>query len=135
MSIPYFNLHSNMVLLILFAKIALQKFLKLFTFQYGSINTYISVTHPRMQMDLHSNMVLLIHFFPESLILCSSKFTFQYGSINTVWCSFRINNNSLFTFQYGSINTLFKCTPDYGGINLHSNMVLLIPILPALRQI
>ena len=58
-------------------------------------------------------------------------FTFQYVSINTLDPSSTDNIQRVFTFQYVSINTRKRLgNLKNRGVDLHSNMFLLIPHRP-----
>ena len=79
--------------------------MEVFTFQYVSINTRISIKGHGAVIHLHSNMFLLIPIRPDA----------------------QSHTTSLFTFQYVSINTALVILSFCEVIYLHSNMFLLIP--------
>ena len=121
---------------------------KIFTFQYVSINTSVSLSGSCQIQTLHSNMFLLIHQSLLQTAAQQSYFTFQYVSINTGQERWKRSPSKTFTFQYVSINTdvdfqngevIVFFTFQYVSINttrfhrrnsfrnpLHSNMFLLI---------
>ena len=75
-----------------------------FTFQYVSINTWPGANQSAVEGNLHSNMFLLIRF-PEL---------------------FQLHRKLIFTFQYVSINTHGVGLIRSSFRDLHSNMFLLI---------
>ena len=123
--------------------------MRIFTFQYVSINTVGRYADEMAICNLHSNMFLLIRWGTGAVLLpFRIEFTFQYVSINTRPLLTGVPGRIQFTFQYVSINTknsgwrviqAKRFTFQYVSINtgillqhipcmyhLHSNMFLLI---------
>ena len=76
-----------------------------FKFQYDSINTLTSPVRLHLVCSLNSNMILLIRASKKMICMPFMYFKFQYDSINTLCTLFLSCRPLAFKFQYDSINT------------------------------
>ena len=78
------DLHSNMVIFKPQANNKTEEIIKLFTFQYGDIQTEYKSLASFKRIYLHSNMVIFKLIYGSGFTFIPLLFTFQYGDIQTI---------------------------------------------------